>query len=173
MSMKRFNLIIICLLTICLSGCGIAQSLTRGASSLGNSIFSWDIKTLHLDITARSELNLDDEDKSSPVVIRIYQLTKDTAFKSASYQNLVDQDSDELKSTLLDTKEIVLKPDTSVSIEVPFDSKAKFVAVVALYNNPDLKADNWRLVLKRSDLRITKARKIEASKYIIKLVDKD
>lgn len=171
--MKRINLFIICLLTICLSGCGIAQSVKKGATSIGNSIFSWDIKTLHLDITARAELNLDDEEKSSPVVIRIYQLTKDTAFKSATYQNLVDQDNDELKATLLDTKEIVLKPDTSASIEVPFDSRANFAAVVALYNDPDLKADNWRLVLKRSDLRITKARKIEASKYIIKLVDKD
>ncbi|MCX8655681.1 type VI secretion system lipoprotein TssJ [Gilliamella sp. B2840] len=171
--MKRINLFIICLLTICLSGCGIAQSVTKGASSLGNSIFSWDIKTLHLDITARAELNLDDEEKSSPVVIRIYQLTKDDAFKSASYQNLVDQDNDELKATLLDTKEIVLKPNTSVSIEVPFDDRAKFAAVVALYKEPNLKEDSWRLILKRSDLHITKARKIEASKYTIKIVDED
>ncbi|MWP73784.1 MULTISPECIES: type VI secretion system lipoprotein TssJ [unclassified Gilliamella] len=169
--MKIINLFIAILLTIWLTGCGIAQSVTEEVSDLSNSLFTWDIRTLHLDITARAELNMDDEGRSSPVVIRIYQLKEADIFNSISYQELVDQDSDILRESLVDSKEIVLKPNTAISIDTSFNKKAKAVGIAALYKEPNLKDNSWRLILNRGDLNISKPREISASQYTIKLVD--
>ena len=171
--MRLINVLIISTLSIWLSGCGIAQSVSEGVVDLSNSVFSWNVRTLHLDITARAELNVDDEGHSSPVVIRIYQLKEADTFNSISYQNLVDQDNDALKESLLESKEVVLKPDTAISIDVPFDKKAEVAAIVALYKEPDLKENSWRLILTRSDLNISTPREIVANKYSIKLMDEN
>ncbi|OCG21361.1 MULTISPECIES: type VI secretion system lipoprotein TssJ [unclassified Gilliamella] len=161
------------LLSLWLTGCGIAQSASERAVDLSNSIFTWDVRALHLDIMARSELNMDDDGHSSPVVIRIYQLKKADAFNSVSYQELVDQDSDILKESLLESKEIVLKPNTAISIDAPFHKQAKAVGIAALYKEPNIKENNWRIVLKRGDLNITKPREIIASQYTIRLVEEN
>lgn len=169
--MRLIKAIIASLLSIWLTGCGIAQSVSEGAVDLSNSVFSWDVRTLHLDVTARAELNMDDEGHSSPVVVRIYQLKEADTFNSVSYQDLVNQDSEVLKDSLLESKEIVLKPNTSISIDVPFDKKAEVAGIVALFKEPNLKDNSWRLVLSRSDLNINKPREIVASQYTIKLME--
>lgn len=169
--MKIINLSIVILLTIWLKGCGMVHSISEKASDFSNSIFTWNIRTLHLDITARSELNMDDEGRSSPVVIRIYQLKKANTFDSVSYQDLVDQDSNVLKESLLESKEIVLKTNTAIAIDIPFDKKAKVVGITAFYKEPNIKDNSWRLVLKRGDLNINKPREIVAKQYTITLMD--
>lgn len=170
-SMRLINTFMACVLTIGLTGCGIVQSTYEGAADLTNSVFSWSIRTIHLDITARAELNMDDEKLSSPVVIRIYQLKDAETFNSVFYEDLVNKDSDALKESLLESKELILKPNTSVSVDIPFDKKADVVGIAALYRDPNLKENSWRLVLTRSDLHINKPREIIASQYTIKLLD--
>lgn len=171
--MRLIFILMTSLLTIGLTGCGIAQSVSEGASDLSNSIFTWDVRTLHLDIAARAELNMDDDSRSSAVVIRIYQLKEVDTFNSVSYQDLVNQDSDALSESLIESKEIILKPNTAISIDVPLNKKAEFVGIAALYKDPNLKENSWRLVLTRSDLNINKPREIVASQYTIKLVDEN
>ena len=170
-SMRLINTFMASVLTIGLTGCGIVQSAYEGTVDLSNSVFSWDVRIIHLDITARAELNMDDDDLSSPVVIRIYQLKNADMFNSVFYEDLVNQDSDALKESLLESKELILKPNTSVSVDIPFDKKADVVGIAALYKAPNLKENSWRLVLKRSDLNIVKPREIIASQYTITLQD--
>lgn len=171
LNMRLISVLIMSILTIGITGCGIAQSVSEGAVGLSNSVFSWDIRTIHLDFIARAELNMDDDSRSSPVVIRIYQLKDDKTFNSVPYQDLVNQDSDALKESLIESKELILKPNTSISVDIPFDKKAEVVGIAALYKDPNLKENSWRMVLTRSDLNITKPRQIIASQYTIKLVD--
>lgn len=159
------------LLIISLMGCGIAQSVSETAVEITDSVFKWNVRTLHLDLKARAELNTDDDGRSSPVVIRIYQLKDADNFNAASYQELVDNDSEILQESLIESKEVVLKPDTSISIDTPFDKKADAVGVIALFKEPNLKDNSWRLVLERGDLYITEPREIIASQYSIKLVE--
>ncbi|RKS84470.1 type VI secretion system protein VasD [Orbus hercynius] len=156
-----------------LSGCGAAQSVSEGTASVAKAIFVWDVRTVHLDFTARAELNTDDNNKSSPVVIRIYQLSDPQSFNSAPYPALVDGDQDALGSALLASKEIVLKPDTALSVDTPFDKNANYVGIVALFKEPDLKANSWRILLKRSDLHINDARAIKVNKFALELVAED
>jgi type VI secretion system protein VasD len=169
----NMRLIITLIASLWLTGCGIVQNVSENAVDLSNSIFTWDVRTLHLDIIARAELNMDDDSRSSAVVVRIYQLKETDTFSSITYENLVNQDNDVLKETLLESKEIVLKPNTAVSIDVPLNKKAKFVGIAALYKEPNLKENSWRLVLARDDLHINKPREIVASQYTIKLMDKN
>ncbi|OCG00614.1 type VI secretion system lipoprotein TssJ [Gilliamella sp. wkB308] len=169
--MKIMKTLLASLLIISLMGCGIAQSVSETAVEITDSVFKWNVRTLHLDLKARAELNTDDDGRSSPVVIRIYQLKDADNFNAASYQELVDNDSEILQESLIESKEVVLKPDTSISIDTPFDKKADAVGVIALFKEPNLKDNSWRLVLERGDLYITEPREIIASQYSIKLVE--
>ena len=97
--MRLIYTFMISVLSIALTGCGIVQSAYEGTVDLSNSVFSWDIRTIHLDITARAELNMDDDNLSSPVVIRIYQLKNADMFNSVFYEDLVDRKSTRLNSS--------------------------------------------------------------------------
>jgi type VI secretion system protein VasD len=44
---------------------------------------------------------------------------------------------------------------------VPLDKDARFVTVVALFRNPDVQMNTWRLTLNRDDLDPDRARVIE------------
>ncbi|MCX8587682.1 MULTISPECIES: type VI secretion system lipoprotein TssJ [unclassified Gilliamella] len=169
--MRIIKTLIASLLIISLAGCGIAQSVSETAVEITDSVFKWNVRTLHLDLKARAELNVDDDSRSSPVVIRIYQLKDVDNFNTATYQELVDNDSEILQETLIESKEVVLKPDTAISIDIPFDKKADAVGIIALFKEPNLKDNTWRLVLERGDLYITEPREIIASQYTIKLVE--
>jgi type VI secretion system protein VasD len=61
-------------------------------------------------------------------------------------------------------------PDGSVTLNMPMDENAQFVAVVGLFNRPDLKENRWRLVLTRDDLDPDKARIIELGDGWLSLV---
>jgi len=173
MMKKLISIIVSLLLATILTACGAAQTISEGTVSVAKAIFVWDVKTVHLDITARAELNTDDSSKSSAVVIRMYQLSDEKSFESATYPDLVSQDQDALGEALLATHEIVLKPDTSVSVDNPFDKKAQFLGIVALFKDPDLKANTWRILLKRGDLNISSPRSIIANKFTITLVEEE
>ena len=48
-----------------LAGCGLTQSVADGTASVTKSIFYKQIKTLHLDFSAREALNTDANDMSA------------------------------------------------------------------------------------------------------------
>lgn len=171
--MNKFIIMISLCSGFLLTACGAAQSVSEGTTSVAKAIFVWDVRTLHLDFTARAELNTDDSGKSSPVVIRMYQLKDPKSFEAASYNDLVDGDQEALADSLLATKEIVLKPSTSISVDTPFDKNAEYVGIVALFKDPDLKKNNWRLVLERRDLNISSARNITVNPSMLELVVED
>jgi type VI secretion system protein VasD len=154
-----------------LTGCGAVQKVGNATVDVTKSVFVWDVKTLHVDFTARSELNLDDDFHPTSVVLRIYQLKNDMSFKAATYQSLADNDVEILGDSLLATKEVILKPSSSLSLDVPLEDDTKFVGMIALYKDPDLTQDNWRLLLKRKDLNIMKAKQIEVSQYKLILLE--
>lgn len=154
-----------------LTGCGAVQKVGNTTIDVTKAVFVWDVKTLHVDFTARSELNLDDDFLPTSVVVRIYQLKDNTSFKTATYPSLVDNDVEILGNSLLATKEVILKPKSSLSLDIPLEENTKFIGMIALYKEPDLNQDNWRLLLKRGDLNIMKAKQIEVSQYQLILLD--
>jgi len=57
-----------------------------------------------------------------------------------------------------------------VTIDVPMNEKAQFVAVAGMFLSPDITNNTWRIVLSRDDLDPDKARQIELNNQGMKLL---
>lgn len=174
MSVTTLIKIVMCSALVLLSGCGLQQKVSDGTASAFDAIFYKQIKTLHLDFTARESLNSDSREHnplSQPVMVRVFQLRERKAFDGAVYQQLTGDAADVLKSELLADRDVVLTPGGDVSLNMPMEKEAQFVAVLALFQQPDMTKNNWRLVLERNDLDPDKARVIELSSHSLRLIE--
>ena len=164
MSRTVFNLMMLAALTLPLGGCGLAQTVADGTTSTAKAIFYKQVKTLHLDFSARTALNTDATDMralSVPTLVRVYQLRDNKATALATYEGLLDDDERLLASALLDQRSVVVKPEEGAQLNVPMDKDAQFVTLVALFRDPDTQQNTWRLTLTRDDLEPDRARVIE------------
>lgn len=176
--MLRINLIksalgLLPLLVASLSGCGLTQSVSEGTRSTVSSLFYKKITVLRLDFIAREALNTDARENPSspqPVVVRIYQLRERKTFDSLVYSQLLTDGDTLLKDDLLASREVVLHPGSAASHTMPMAAEAKFVAVVALFRQPDLADTRWQQVLGREVLEPDKARVLEASAHRLTLL---
>lgn len=164
MSRTVGNSLMLVMLAAVLAGCGVTQSVTDATTSAVSSIFYRQVKTLHLDFTARSAINTDATDMNAmsvPTQVRVYQLSDRKAVEQATYDSLLGGDEGVLGSGLLDTRALVIKPGEGAQLNVPLDMDARYVSVVALFRDPDTQANTWRLTLTRDDLDPERARIIE------------
>ncbi|WP_343645656.1 type VI secretion system lipoprotein TssJ [Enterobacter sp.] len=146
-----------------LTGCGLTQTVTDGTVSMTKSIFYKQVKTLHLDLQAREGVNNNAKGASLATVVRIYQLKDRKAFDATDYPSLFAEDSQAIKTDLVAQKDIRLRPGESVTLDMPMEETAQFVAVAGMFMAPDQANDSWRIILTREDLDPDKPRVIEAS----------
>lgn len=144
-----------------LAGCGLGQSVKDGTVSAAKSIFYKQVKTLHLDFTARSAVNNNQSGAPLATIVRVYQLKDRQAFESTDYHSLFAADSQAIKADLLVERDIRITPEGSVSLDMPMEEATQYVAVAAMFWSPDEVNNTWRLVLKRDDLDPDKPRQIE------------
>lgn len=152
------------------TGCGLTQKVSEGTVSLTKSIFYKEIKTLHLDLSAREAANKNAQGIALSTVVRIYQLKDRKAFDSANYQSLFAQDSTVAKADLLAQRDVRVRPGESVTVDIPFENEAQYVAVAGMFISPDQSEDSWRVVLRREDLDPDKARVIELNSQALFLL---
>ena len=152
------------------TGCGLTQKVSEGTVSLTKSIFYKEIKTLHLDLSAREAANKNAQGIALSTVVRIYQLKDRKAFDSANYQSLFAQDSTVAKADLLAQRDVRVRPGESVTVDIPFENEAQDVAVAGMFISPDQSEDSWRVVLRREDLDPDKARVIELNSQALVLL---
>lgn len=153
------------LLALSLTSCGLTQSVSDGTKSALSAVFYKKIKVLHLDFTAREVLNTDARENNSlsePMVIRIYQLKEMKTFDRSVYQQLLNDGETTLGADLLATRDVVVKPGGDVSLNMPMEEDAKYVAVVGLFRHPDTLKNTWKLTIDREALDPDKARVVEA-----------
>ncbi|WP_368545040.1 type VI secretion system lipoprotein TssJ [Enterobacter soli] len=166
-SLTKISRWLLPLMVLNITGCGLTQSVTDGTKSAFNSVFYKKIKVLHLDFTAREELNTDARESNSlsePVVVRVYQLKDRKEFDKTVYQQLLKEGDTLLKSDLLASRDLVVKPGGDASLDMPMEADAKFVAIVGLFRHPDMDNNTWRLVIERENLDPDKPRIVEAGK---------
>lgn len=166
---KRFTAVA---LAILLGGCGLTQKVVDGTASTAHAIFYKQVKTLHLDFTGRAAMNTDRTEMSGlsvPVLIRVYQLRDHKALDRAAYDDLVSHGGRVLGSDLLNEKAVMVKPGEAAQLSTPLHSESRYIAVVALFRNPDLEQDAWRLTLQRDDLAPDQPRVIELGDNRLKL----
>lgn len=164
MSRTVFNLMTVVALGALLGGCGLAQKVSDSTASTAKAVFYKQVKTLHLDFSGRSSMNINESDMtvlSVPTLVRVYQLRDNKAAERADYDKLVSNDDNVLIGDVLDKRAVVVKPEEGAQLNVSMDKDAQFVVVVALFREPDTKANTWRLTLARDDLDPDRARVIE------------
>jgi type VI secretion system protein VasD len=149
-------------ITLMLTGCGLTQSVSDGTVAVTKSIFYKQIKTVHLDLRAREAVNSNAGGAALSTVVRVYQLKDRKTFDSTDYPSLFKADSQAIKADLVAEKDIRLQPGGAVTVDMPMDEKAQYVAVAGMFMSPDQVNNTWRVVLSRDDLDPDKARVIEA-----------
>ncbi|MFZ4835378.1 type VI secretion system lipoprotein TssJ [Rouxiella sp. Mn2063] len=166
---NRFALLMLVIIPM-LSGCGLTQTVSDGTVAVTKSIFYKQVKTLHLDIKAREAINNNASGAPLATVVRIYQLKERKVFDGTDYPSLFAEDSQAIKADLLEEKDIRIRPGAAVTIDVPLDKKAQYVAVVGLFLAPDITNNTWRVVLSREDLDPDKARQVELNNHGLTLL---
>lgn len=160
-------LVLICLL---LSGCGLTQTISDGTVAMTKSLFYKQIKTLHLDIRARDAVNNNAQGNALSTIVRIYQLKDSKAFSNTDYASLFAADSNVLNADLVAQKDIRVRPGEAISVDMPMEKSAKFVAITAMFLTPDQEKNSWRVVLSREDLDPDEARHLELNAQTLTLL---
>lgn len=111
--------------------------------------------------TVSPDANPDAENRPSPVVVRLYQLKDDAAFKDADIFALFDKEQATLAAALVSREEFELAPGEHRSVDLQLSHDARFVGVVAAYR--DIRNAQWRAQIGAPDkglVNIVKKNKI-------------
>ncbi|MDK2126552.1 type VI secretion system lipoprotein TssJ [Parachitinimonas caeni] len=98
--------------------------------------------TLNTALAANSNVNPDVNGRSSPIAVRVYQLTGTSAFKSADFFSLYERDKQTLGEEYISTEEYILVPGETKKIERKLDDRARAIGVLAAFR--DLEKSQWR-----------------------------
>jgi type VI secretion system protein VasD len=125
----RLSGALVCCLVIALAGCASKPPKP--------------VKT-RLVVTAKADVNPDADGRASPIVVRVYQLKEDAAFRDAEYFAIVDREQATLAASLVSRKELTLAPGDQQTLDFPVSADARYIAVAAGYR--DIRNADWRVV---------------------------
>jgi type VI secretion system protein VasD len=143
-----------------LSACGTWQSVLDGTASTYNAVFHKTVKTLNVDLNARSSLNSASGTQPFSVAVRLYQLKDRKGFDSASYNDLLSDDRTVLARDLLDMASVVVSPGGAVNVTQPMKADTQYVAVVAFFREAT-GGTTWRRVFEKKRLSADEPLKLE------------
>jgi len=95
-------------------------------------------------VSAAADVNPDATGRPSPVVVRIYQLKEDVAFRNADFFAIYDKESETLGADLLAREEFVLAPGDERKVEFGVQPGARFIGVAAAFR--DIRNARWRAI---------------------------
>jgi len=136
------------------AGCGVGQAVKDSTVEAAKWAFTTQVKTMNLDLVSRPALNTDAAGKSLSTVVRVYQLKTAQPFAELSYAQLQANDLASLQADLLGTRDVILRPEASVSLSEPMHADAEYVGVVAFFRQP-LPSAVWKLVLPKAQWKAT------------------
>ncbi|EXU74196.1 type VI secretion system lipoprotein TssJ [Erwinia mallotivora] len=153
----------VALMLLCslLTACGLTQTVSDGTVSVTRAIFYKKIKVLHLDFEPRAAINADESQTPLATMVQVYQLKDRQKVDAVDYQKLLRDADNTLKEDIVASKSLLVMPKGSVTLNMLMNEEAKFVAVVGLFNRPDMRNNSWKLVLSLDDLDPDKPRTIE------------
>ncbi|WDD91921.1 type VI secretion system lipoprotein TssJ [Burkholderia sp. FERM BP-3421] len=123
--------------------CGFACALALAACANGAPAAKQTIR-LDLVVNAAPTVNPDDRNRAAPIVVSLYQLKTDGAFRAADFFSLQDKDRTVLADDLASRDRFQLRPGEHRTIRRDQDPAATALGVVAAYR--DLPHSVWRAV---------------------------
>jgi type VI secretion system protein VasD len=118
-------------------------------------------------LAASADTNPDGTGRASPVVVRVYQLKTDAAFKGAEFFALFDDDQKVLGQELISRDEFVLAPSEKRTIDVAVSRDTRFVGAVAAFR--DIRNAQWRGLVPapRAGLNVT----VERTRLVLSAIE--
>ena len=118
-------------------------------------------------LAASADTNPDGAGRPSPVVVRVYQLKTDAAFKGADFFALFDDDQKVLGQELISRDEFVLTPSEKRTIDVTVARDARYVGAVAAFR--DIRNAEWRGLVPapRAGLNLT----VERTRLVLSVIE--
>jgi type VI secretion system protein VasD len=95
-----------------------------------------------LTIAVSADVNPDSQMRPSPIVVRLYQLKDDAAFKAADFYALYDKDQGTLGAALVSREDFEFAPGERHSADMALSTDAQFIGVIAAYR--DIRNAQWR-----------------------------
>jgi type VI secretion system protein VasD len=138
----------------------LASSLTLTACKSGPP----KPQVLKLSVAVSADANPDGQNRPSPIVIRIYQLKDDGAFKDADFFALYDKEQATLAASLISRQEFEVAPGAQKVADYQVSPDARFVGVAAGYRN--IRDAVWRAEIGSQDkglAGIAKKKKLNVS----------
>lgn len=97
---------------------------------------------LRLQLIASADVNPDDRARASPIMVRVYELRSGTAFRSADFFSLQDDERKAAGDDVLAVDEFILRPGETKTIERRANPATTQIGVLAGYRN--LSKSVWR-----------------------------
>ncbi|MEY4575679.1 MAG: type secretion system lipoprotein TssJ [Pseudomonadota bacterium] len=99
---------------------------------------------LELDLETSDRVNLDENGRSLPTLLRIYQLTDISLLQRASFEEMLESPKQTLGQTLVKDLELTIYPGQRTAQHLVRESKADYIVGVAVFRNPLGSA--WRTI---------------------------
>jgi type VI secretion system protein VasD len=104
-------------------------------------------------MVASEQVNPDAAGRSSPIVVRLFQLRTDGAFAAAEFFDLYEKEKQVLGESLVSREEYVLAPGETRELEIPVNAQTSYLGVLAAYR--DIRSAQWRAVAKAPEKKLT------------------
>lgn len=117
-------------------------------------------------LVASADTNPDASGRPSPIVVRVYQLKTDAAFKGADFFALYDDDQKVLGQELITRDEYVLAPAERKTIDVSLSRDARFIGALAAFRDRNAQSRTL-LPAPRGSLNVT----IERARIVVAAVE--
>ena len=116
-------------------------------------------------LVANADTNPDGSGRPSPIVVRVYQLKTDGAFKGADFFALYDDDQKVLGAEMISRDEYVLAPAERKTIDVTVSSDTRFIGALAAFRDRNAES-RALLAAPRGGLNVT----IERARIVVSAV---
>lgn len=97
---------------------------------------------IEADISASEDVNPDFSGEASPIFLRLYELTSETTFDTATFNELYNADKATLGEDLRGSEEVSLAPGQSATVSREFQDGSRYLGVLAAFQ--DIEAATWR-----------------------------
>ena len=104
-------------------------------------------------LVASELVNPDESGRSSPIVVRLYQLRADGAFAAAEFFDLYSKEKEVLGESLVAREEYVLAPGETRELEIPLNAQTSYLGVLAAYR--DIRGAQWRALTRAPEKTLT------------------